>query len=715
MTSSDKLLLVDDEKELMESGKKLLELSGYDVTTAENGEQAIEQLKAHHFDLAILDLNMPGISGHGVMEFINKEGINTAVLVISGETGFDAVSQAFQLGAFDFLQKPYEYDALIKSVQNALNKQELEKSSLSLRKKLERSEKLHRFMVESSPDIIFIVDKQGHFVFANNRAEEILGYSKDELIGEHYSHVVEPSCLEQASHCFLERREGARATKEEEIWLMCKPGKHFDNEKNKIAIEMSSAGVYEHEHDDDKEKSFSGTYVVARDITERLTSEKLIHFQAYHDLLTGLPNRALFLDRLSNAISNAKRDDHSLAVLFLDLDRFKIVNDSLGHTIGDELLKRVSERLSSCLREGDSIARIGGDEFIVLLPHMPSEADVHAVGNKIVEEIKKPFKVEGHELYVTVSVGVSLYPRDGDNAETLIKHSDVAMYHTKEQGKNSYHLYEDNMSLKNNLLLNIENEIRIGIKEKQFEVFYQPQVDLETGVVCGVEALLRWNHPTQGLLSPSHFLSVAEDSGLICELGDWVLDETLAEMQNWQKQGISVSKFCVNFSGKEIEQKNFVDKIVKALKKYRTPKGCLEIEVTESILMRDIDSSIDKLRQLHDVGVSIAIDDFGTGYSSLSLLQKLPLNRLKIDRSFIQDMEQGTDRSIIEAIAHMSKGLKLEMIAEGVEQEYQLRYLRQLKCPVVQGYIFSQGVPNEEAKQFVLDTEEMIKLQKINA
>lgn len=715
MTSSVKILLVDDEIELLESGKKLLELSGYDVTTAQNGELAIEALKSFEFDLSILDLNMPGISGHDVMKYINEASLNTTVVVISGETGFDAVSQAFHLGAFDYLQKPYEYDALINTVQNALNKHELEKSFLNLRKKVERSEKLHRFMVESSPDIIFIVDKKGRFVFANNRAEEILGYSKDELIGEHYSHVVEPAYLEQASHCFLERREGARATREEEIWLSCKPGKHFDSSKDKIAIELNSVGVYEYESDEDKDKNFSGTYIVARDITDRLTSEKLIHYQAYHDLLTGLPNRALFLDRLSTAISNAKRDDHSLAVMFLDLDRFKVVNDSLGHTIGDELLKRVSERLSACLREGDSLARLGGDEFIVLLPHMSSEPDVHAVGNKIVEAIKQPFKVEGHELYLTVSVGVSMFPRDGDNAETLIKHSDVAMYHTKEQGKNSYHLYEDNMSVKNNLLLSIENEIRIGIKEKQFEVFYQPQINLTTGEVCGVEALLRWNHPAQGLLSPSHFLGVAEESGLICELGDFVLEETLTEMQSWQKQGLTVDNFSVNFSGKEIEQKDFVDKIVKALKKCRIPKHSLEIEVTESILMRDIDNSIDKLRQLHDVGVSIAIDDFGTGYSSLSLLQKLPINRLKIDRSFIQDMEQGSDRSIIEAIAHMAKGLKLEMIAEGVEQEYQLRYLRQLKCPIVQGYIFSQGVSSDEAKSFVTSTNEMIKQQKIKA
>lgn len=307
-----------------------------------------------------------------------------------------------------------------------------------------------------------------------------------------------------------------------------------------------------------------------------------------------------------------------------------------------------------------------------------------------------------------------MYPRDGDNAETLIKHSDVAMYHTKEQGKNSYHLYEDNMSVKNNLLLNIENEIRKGIKEQQFEVFYQPQIILRSGEVAGVEALLRWNHPEQGLLSPSHFLSVAEDSGLICELGDWVLDEVLKEIQAWQEEGLKIRRFAVNFSGKQIEQKDFVDKIIKALKKYRTPKNTLEIEVTESVLMRDIDFTISKLKQLHDVGVNIAIDDFGTGYSSLSLLQKLPLNRLKIDRSFIQDMEQGTDRSIIEAIAHMAKGLELEMVAEGVEQEYQLRFLRQLQCPIVQGFIFSQGVPGSEARKFVLATEAMLK-QQINA
>ncbi len=568
---------------------------------------------------------------------------------------------------------------------------------------MERSEKLHRLMVESSPDIIFIVDEESRFVFANNRAEDLLGYSKNELIGEHYSHIVEPSSLEQASHCFLERREGARATREMEIWLTCKPGLHFENAKNKIAIELNSIGVYENDDEGlaSEEKKFSGTYVVARDITERLATEKLIHYQAYHDLLTGLPNRALFMDRLGNAISNARRESTNLAVMFLDLDRFEIVNDSLGHTSGDELLKSVSERLQKCLREGDNLARLGGDEFIVLLPNIPNEEAVHAVGSKIVEAIKQPFKVQAHEVFLTVSIGMSVFPRDGENPDTLIKHSDVAMYHTKDQGKNNYYLYQDNMSVKNNLLLTIENEIRKGIKENQFEVFYQPQISLLTGKVAGIEALLRWNHPKQGLLSPSHFLSVAEDSGLICELGDWVLEDVLIEMQAWNESGLSINTVAVNFSSKHIEQADFVDNMIRLLKKYRTPKNVFEIEVTESVLMRDIDDTIGKLKQLHEVGVSIAIDDFGTGYSSLSLLQKLPIHSLKIDRSFIQDMEKGSDRSIIEAIAHMAKGLNLEMIAEGVEEEYQLRYLHQLQCPIVQGYIFSHGVPSDDARKFI--------------
>ncbi len=706
-----KLLLVDSDHNLVDSGKQSLEANGYQVQVAKSAEDALRVLSEREPDLMVLELNLPDLSGLEVLAFIHKKKLATSVIVVSAETDFDRVSKAFRFGAFDYLQKPFVFDDLLTTIEKALSKHELEQGFLSLRKKLERSERLHRFMVESSPDIIFIVDKEGRFVFANKRAEEVLGYSKNELIGEHYSHIVEPAYLDQAAYCFQERREGSRATRDEEIWLRCKPGSQLGENKNKIAIEMNSIGVYEHDDRKQGEKVFSGTYVVARDITDRLASEKLIHYQAYHDLLTGLPNRALFMDRLSNAFNVARREKHSLAIMFLDLDRFKVVNDSLGHSVGDILLKRVSERLRECLRESDTLARLGGDEFTVLLPEIAEVEDAKTVAEKVVNAIKGPFYVNEHELHVTVSIGISVYPDDGDDAETLIKHSDVAMYYTKEQGKNNFHRYKYNMSVKNNLLLSIENEIRLGLKEKQFEVFYQPQINLKSGEVVGLEALLRWNHPKQGLLSPSHFLTVAEESSLICELGDWVLDEVLTLMQNWLQEGITINRIAVNFSSREIEQSNFVDKILQSLQSHQISTSLLEIEVTESVLMKDMENTINKMKQLHDAGINIAIDDFGTGYSSLSLLQKLPITRLKIDRSFIEDMEEETDRSIIEAIAHMAKGLKLEMIAEGVEQDYQLRYLEQLNCPVVQGYVFSQGVPAEEAKKFIKSTQNLMQQQ----
>ena len=705
MDSKHKILLVDDEPSMLESSKALLDSVGYDIDTADGGKQAMQKLDARDYDLVLLDMNMPEVNGQQVMEFINERKLKLAVVVVSGETGFDNVTKAFQLGAFDYIKKPYEFDELQHTIKHAIRKLELEKSLYSLRKKLERSERLHRFMIESSPDIIFIVDRNGNFAFVNDRAEDLLNYKKDELIGANFSTIVDPEYLERASHCFNERRAGPRATKDAEIWLMCKQGSRPGWIRNRIAIELNALGVYENETRDESgvvsSGEFSGTYVVARDITERLASEKLIHFQAYHDLLTGLPNRALFHDRLTNTISNARRDDDKLAILFLDLDRFKVVNDTLGHSVGDELLKQVANRLKSCLREGDTVARLGGDEFIILLPHVDSASVAEVVGKKLVETIKSPFIVDGNELFVTGSIGISMYPEDGATADLLIKNSDTAMYFTKEQGKNNFHRYNMDMSIKHSRMLNMEAEIRKGIKETQFEVYYQPQVSSSSGHIIGVEALLRWNHPDKGLLSPLFFMTVAEETGIIVELGDWVLEQAISEVKEWLDNGLDIERLGINFSNKQIEQGDFVDKIVKALKKHQFPGEKLEIEITESMLMNNIEHTVEKLDELHRVGVHVAIDDFGTGYSSLSLLQKLPIHRLKIDRSFIHEMVENEDQSIIEAIAHMARGLKLEMVAEGVEQEYQLDYLRNLDCPVVQGFIYSQAVPSEDAKKLI--------------
>lgn len=652
MAIEHKILLVDDERGMLDSNKAPLEAAGYQVVPALGGKEALDRLEHDEFDLVLLDMNMPEVDGPQVMEFINEKNINVAIVVLSGETSFDQVTSAFQLGAFDYIKKPFEFDELQHTLRNAIRKSELEKSLFSLRKQLERSERLYRFMIESSPDIIFIVDKNSHFAYVNDRAEDLLNYKKDELIGTHYSTIIDPEYLERASHCFNERRAGPRATRDAEIWLMCKPGNKPGWVRNRIAIEMNSLGVYENEIRDEQgvlhRNKYSGTYVVARDITERLASEKLIHFQAYHDLLTGLPNRALFHDRLSNTISNARREDDKLAVLFLDLDRFKVVNDTLGHSVGDELLKQVANRLKSCLREGDTVARLGGDEFIVLLPHVEFEGVDQIVGKKLVETVKDPFIVDGNEIFVTGSIGIAMYPEDGNTADLLIKHSDTAMYYTKEQGKNSYNRYNRDMSIKHSRMLNMEADIRRGLKKKQFEVFYQPQVSSFNGDIIGVEALLRWNHPEKGLLSPLYFMTVAEETGIIVDLGDWILDSAIAEVKTWLDDGLRVDRLAINFSNRQIEQEDFVDKIVRALKKHQFPGEKLEIEITESMLMNNIEQTVEKLNELHLVGVHVAIDDFGTGYSSLSLLQKLPIHRLKIDRSFIHDMEEDADQSIID-------------------------------------------------------------------
>ena len=712
MESTPRILLVDDEPGMLASTKALLEAVDYDVVIAHGGKAAIAMLEIEDFDMVLLDMNMPEVNGHQVMEFINDKLIKVAVVVLSGEVDFDSITRAFQLGAFDYIKKPYEFDELQHTLRNALRKQELEKSLFSLRKQLERSERLHRFMIESSPDIIFIVDKNGNFAFVNDRAEELLNYKKDELISAHFATIVEPDYVERATHCFHERRTGPRATKDVEIWLMCKPGSRPGWTRNMIAIELNSLGVYENEIRNDKGEvqsgDFSGTYVVGRDITERLASEKLIHFQAYHDLLTGLPNRALFHDRLSNTISNARRENDRLSVLFLDLDRFKVVNDTLGHSVGDELLKQVANRLRSCLREGDTVARLGGDEFIVLLPNINSDDIARLVAKKLVDAIKQPFFVDGNELFLTGSIGISMFPENGETADLLIKNADTAMYYTKEQGKNSFNCYNRDMSIKHSRMLNMEAEIRKGIKEEQFEVFYQPQVSSIDGGITGVEALLRWNHPEKGLLSPIFFMTVAEETGIIVELGHWILNKAIAEVKQWLDSGLPLDRLAINFSSKQIEQDDFVDNIVNALKKHDFPGEKLEIEITESMLMTNIEQTVDKLNELHRVGVHVAVDDFGAGYSSLSLLQKLPIHRLKIDRSFIHDMEENADQSIIEAIAHMARGLKLEMVAEGVEEEFQLRYLQELNCPVIQGFYYSQAVPCEEARQLIKDGASII-------
>jgi diguanylate cyclase len=699
----NKILLVDDEELHIRSLSVLMNQSGYDIDTANSGEEAIEKIASGKYGVLLLDLNMSGISGDEVMNFIKNSSINTTVIVVSGETSFEAAKNALKQGAYDFIRKPYAIENLINSVDNAIKNRRLEYDNQVIQKRLKESEKLHRYIVNKSPDIVYMLDAKGRFTFINTRIESLLGYKKNELIGKHYIDIVHEEDHDKAKNKFNERRIDTRTNTSVELRLKCKNNestRYF--ETRSIPIEINALGIY------NKAKpgrnKFNGTYGVARDITDRIEAEEIIRFQAYHDMLTRLPNRTLLQDRLNQAIFHTKRNNTKLAIMFLDLDRFKVVNDTLGHIIGDQLLQAVSNRLKECLREEDTLARIGGDEFTLLLPEIHGRHDSEQIAHKIISTLKHPFHINGHELFISTSIGIAHYPDDGTTMETLIKHADIAMYHVKDNGKDNYQFYNDNMHEAFSRHLSLENDLRRALQNSQFKLYYQPQINIETNEIFAMEALVRWEHPEKGIISPAEFISLAEEIGLIQPIGDWILKTACAELKRWRDFGLANVRIAVNLSACQLDQDNIIRTIIETLKKNDIPGNMLEIEITENVLMKDIENTINKLKQLSNYGVKIAIDDFGTGYSSLSYLKKLPIDTLKIDRSFINDMHNSKqDASIIRAIIAMAQGMDLNIISEGVETDKQLQQLVEWRCKNMQGFLFSRPLPDTDAMDILMN------------
>jgi diguanylate cyclase (GGDEF)-like protein len=432
---------------------------------------------------------------------------------------------------------------------------------------------------------------------------------------------------------------------------------------------------------------------VARDITERKKAEELISFQAYHDQLTSLPNRALLQDRLTLALTQAKRDNSMVAVMYVDLDRFKLVNDTYGHAMGDELLKAIAHRIRVCLRASDTLSRHGGDEFIVLLPEVASEPDALMVAEKILATLQRPFLLMEREFNATVSIGLAFCPGDDETAEGLIRKADIAMYQVKMRGKNGCQRYQREMSATHDRRVAFENDLRDALSRDEFRVLYQPQLDARTGNMCGVEALVRWHHPVHGLLSPDNFISIAEETGFIEQISDWVLAQGCAQLQHWHAQGYSDLKLAVNISPQEFNQGGLVERLLTPVQHYGIPASALEIEITETLLLDDVERVIGTVRELRKHGFHIAVDDFGTRYSSLNYLRRFAISRIKIDKSFIRDLgvDEGA-RSIIHAILGIARGMGLNVLAEGVESEEQMRMLLALGCHEMQGYHFSKPV-----------------------
>ena len=693
-----RLLVVDDEPLILEGLTRLLATRDYDVVTANGGCDALIAIGKQQFDAILLDLGMPDLNGNEVLRFVADRSADTPVIVVSGDSTIDAAIRALRGGAADFVRKPYEPEELLRRIDNTLTRRRLEKENNHILQRLQQSEKWHRFLVNSSPDFIYTLDCDGRFTFVNDRVESLLGYRSEELLGQHYSLVIHEDDIARAEHVFNERRAGDRSARNTEIRLKCNPGMRRPRLMNGRckSVELTATGMYDEEASP-FEKRFIGSYGVAKDVTERKQAEETVHYQAYHDLLTGLPNRALFRDHLGLMLAQAKRNQKPLAVLSLDLDHFKVINDSLGHTIGDELLLAVGARLRQCLREGDTLARLGGDEFAVLLPTLVSRSDVEHICRKIIQVLSKPVYVKGHEIYISVSIGACVAPEDGDMIDSLIRQAEIAMYQAKSQGRSRLQFWESGMQAPYSERMQVEADLRRALARNEFVLFYQPQVDTTTGEVRGFEALLRWWHPQRGLLTPADFIPVAEESGVIVPIGDWVLRQASAQMADWRKAGLPPARLSVNISARQLENPDFVDSVMRAIQVYSLDGHQMELEITESLLMRDFEANAIKLGRLSASGIRLAIDDFGTGYSSFKYLSRFPIHTLKIDQSFVQDLEREENMSIVNAMIAMGRGMNLNVVAEGVETEAQRASLQQMQCHEVQGYYYSAAMSSHEA------------------
>ena len=689
--SKPHILIVDDDAAMLQSLSFLLGTRGYVPDTVQSGEAALDKLASGAYAVMLLDLQMPAMSGHDVLRYMNEKAVDTKVIVVSGESSFSAVKGTLKEGAYDFVRKPYDPGELLTTVGNALKRASLEREHRQMSRALAESERLHRYIVNNSPDFVYVLDADGRFTFVNDRVEDLLGYRREDLVGKHFSFLICEEDMPQARYVFCERRTGKRASRDIELRLKvnseARTVRFFDTYV--LPISLHSAGMYNPAGGDGKGR-FVGTYGCARDITDRKRTEELIHYQAYHDLLTSLPNRALFRDRLHQAIAHNKRSRQMLAVMYLDLDRFKLVNDTLGHTAGDQVLRMTAERILGCLRDEDTLARVGGDEFTLLLPQLARRADAVVVAEKILASLRSPLVLDGQEVFCRVSIGLALYPGGGETAETMIKSADIAMYDVKANGKDGYGFFSEGMNDAYASHLALEHDLHLAVEEEQFEVYFQPKVDIDSCRVTGVEALLRWAHPQKGLVYPGEFVPRAEETRLIVPIGDWILRAACREIQRWRQLGLPQIKVSVNISVVQLEQEDFIAKILATLEEFGLQGSSIEIEITEHGLVKKRETIVGKLKTLSAHGITIAIDDFGTGYSSLSYLQQFPIHTLKIDRSFVQDIAApGNEACIVDAITAMARGLDLHLVAEGVETPAQLEYLRQAGCQEVQGFLFS--------------------------
>jgi diguanylate cyclase (GGDEF)-like protein/PAS domain S-box-containing protein len=647
-----------------------------------------DRLTAGEHDLVLLDLSLPDSSGYETFESVLTAAGTTPIVVMTGEDDDQQALQAVRDGAQDYLVKDrVDADILVRSIRYAIERKRVEEA-------LRISEERYSLAVTGASDGVWDWDLESHEVYYSDRWREMLGWDPATLdnASADWLNRVHPSDLPMVQRALQDHLDGRAEHFETEHRLQQEDGSYRWFQVRGLAVR----------DDDGRPTRLAGSL---SDVHQRKLNEDQLQHDALHDPLTQLPNMTLFRDRLGVAIAQADRRPQFLfAVLFFDLDRFKIINDSLGHAVGDQLLKAIARRLLTFLRPGDTVARLGGDEFAILANDMEETSDATRIAERIHEELSRPFDLGGYEVFTTASIGIALSTTKYDRAEDVLRDADTAMYRAKSQGKSGHAVFDEAMHHRAVELLRLENDLRRAVEREEFRIFYQPIVTLESGQIEGLEALVRWQHPHRGLILPRDFIPVAEETGLIVPIGWCVLREACTQMAEWRRR-IRTSRdtaLSVNLSSRQFLQPDLVERLEEILGETEFPPEGLRIEITESLIMDQADSAIDKLTRLRELGVQLHLDDFGTGYSSLSYLHRLPTHTIKIDRSFVSQMEIGNGQAeIVKTIVSLAQNLGMHVAAEGLETFGQFHQLRELKCEFGQGFYFSRPLEPSSASELL--------------
>jgi diguanylate cyclase (GGDEF)-like protein/PAS domain S-box-containing protein len=686
--SDDNLLLIEDSPDDAELIRRALANTRFgpsQIEWVQNLSDGLERLTKGGIGAVLADLSLPDSHGIETLDKLLLAAPRVPILALSGLDDQDIASQTVQHGAQDYLPKNHLDSYTLSRAVRAMIDRKTAEDALFIEK--ERAQ----VTLNSIGDAVLCTDSAGNVTYLNMVAEKMTGWSREEASGRPLVDVfriidgvtrqpaqnpmdvavAKDKTVGLTANCILIRRDG-----------------------HEFAIEDSAAPIH------DRDGHGTGAVIVFHDVSVARSMSLQMTHSAQHDFLTDLPNRMLLNDRLTHAIASARRYQTKLAVLFLDLDGFKLVNDSLGHAIGDKLLKAMGERLLAVVRKSDTVSRQGGDEFVIVLSSIRRPEDAIPSVTKIIAAMIAPHSIDLQDFHVSVSIGISIYPDDGADAGALIQNADNAMYHAKEHGSNSYRFFKEDMNVQAVRLQSLEASLHRALERHEFELHYQPKINLKSGQIMAVEVLIRWRHPERGLIPPAEFIPIAESCGLIVPIGRWVLREACMQAREWQVVGLPPIGVAVNISSVEFRDKDFIANLQAILQEAGLESHHLELELTESVLMQHVESTALLLGELRTMGVRLAVDDFGTGYSSLSYLSQFPINSLKIDKSFVQRItSEHDDAPIISAVISMGRSLKLRVIAEGVETQEQLAFLQAHQCEEAQGYYFSRPVlPEQFAK-----------------